>query len=81
MKLALQVATIIRAQLLLLVQEKKNTPFFLSGGIGLGHMNAIAEIRKRNLPIHALDINSKFESEPGVKRLDYIKTFKKQLQL
>ena len=44
-------------------------------------MNAIAEIRKLNLPIHALDINSKFESEPGVKRLDDIKTFKKQLQL
>ena len=58
-----------------------NTPFFLSGGIGLGHMKAIAEIRKLNLPIHALDINSKFESEPGVKRLDDIKTFKKQLQL
>lgn len=58
-----------------------NTPFFLSGGIGLGHMKAIAEIRKLNLSIHALDINSKFESEPGVKRLDDIKTFKKQLQL
>ena len=28
-----------------------------------------------------LDINSKFESEPGVKRLDDIKTFKIQLQL
>ncbi|MGB1941852.1 MAG: phosphoribosylanthranilate isomerase, partial [Flavobacteriaceae bacterium] len=65
----------------LLKNYNLNTPFFLSGGIGLGHMKAIAEIRKLNLPIHALDINSKFESEPGVKRLDDIKTFKKQLQL
>ena len=65
----------------LLKNSNLNTPFFLSGGMGLGHMNAITEIRKLNLPIHALDINSKFESEPGVKRLDDIKTFKKQLKL
>ena len=65
----------------LLKNYNLDIPFFISGGIGLGHMNAIAEICKLNLPIHALDINSKFESEPGVKRLDDIKTFKKQLQL
>ena len=65
----------------LLKNYKLNTPFFLSGGIGLGHVNAITEIRKLNLPIHALDINSKFEIEPGLKSLDDIKTFKKQLQL
>ena len=59
----------------------QKTPFFLSGGIGLGHIGAIAEIRKLNLPIHALDINSKFESKPGVKKMNDIETFKKQLML
>ena len=58
-----------------------DTPFFLSGGIGLGHVEAIAEIRKRNLPIHALDINSQFESKPGVKKIEKIKKFKQLVQL
>ena len=57
------------------------TPFFLSGGIGLGHVEAIAEIRKRNLPIHALDINSQFESKPGVKKIEKIEKFKQLVQL
>lgn len=57
------------------------TPFFLSGGIGLGHVEAIAEIRKRNLPIHALDINSLFESKPGVKKIEKIEKFKQLAQL
>ena len=58
-----------------------DTPFFLSGGIGLGHVEAIAEIRKRNLPIHALDINSLFESKPGVKKIEKIEKFKQLAQL
>ncbi len=58
-----------------------DTPFFLSGGIGLGHVEAIAEIRKRNLPIHALDINSQFESKPGVKKIEKIEKFKQLVKL
>ena len=58
-----------------------DTPFFLSGGIGLGHVEAIAEIRKCNLPIHALDINSQFESKPGVKKIEKIEKFKQLVQL
>ena len=58
-----------------------DTPFFLSGGIGLGHVEAIAEIRKRNLPIHALDINSQFETKPGVKKIEKIEKFKQLVQL
>ena len=58
-----------------------DTPFFLSGGIGLVHVEAIAEIRKRNLPIHALDINSQFESKPGVKKIEKIEKFKQLVQL
>ena len=65
----------------LLTGYNLDTPFFLSGGIGLGHVDAIAEIRKRNLPIHALDINSQFESEPGLKKIEEIKEFKQRVQL
>ncbi|GIZ08603.1 N-(5'-phosphoribosyl)anthranilate isomerase [Flavobacterium sp. UMI-01] len=42
-------------------------PFFLSGGIGLNEMEAVNEIIKTNLPIYAIDVNSKFEIEPGLK--------------
>jgi len=44
-------------------------PFFLSGGIGIEEMHAINEILKTNLPIHAIDVNSKFETEPGLKNI------------
>ena len=42
-------------------------PFFLSGGIGIEEINSIKEILKTQLPIHALDLNSKFETKPGLK--------------
>jgi phosphoribosylanthranilate isomerase len=42
-------------------------PFFLSGGIGIAELDSIKEISKTNLPIYAIDINSKFEIEPGLK--------------
>ena len=65
----------------LLTGYNLDTPFFLSGGIGIGHVDAIAEIRNRNLPIYALDINSQFESEPGVKKIEEIEKFKQRVQL
>ena len=40
-------------------------PFFLSGGIGIEEMEAVNEILKTNLPVYAIDVNSKFEIEPG----------------
>lgn len=42
-------------------------PFFLSGGIGIDELEAVNEILNTNLPIYAIDINSKFEIEPGLK--------------
>ena len=45
-------------------------PFFLSGGIGLEQLSAIHKIRKTDLPIYALDINSKFELEAGLKSVE-----------
>jgi phosphoribosylanthranilate isomerase len=54
-------------------------PFFLSGGIGLEQLEEIHEIRKTSLPIYALDVNSKFELEAGLKSIENIKKFKSLL--
>ncbi len=45
-------------------------PFFLSGGIGLDEMEAVNEILKTNLPVYTIDVNSKFEIEPGLKNIE-----------
>ncbi|MCW2118535.1 phosphoribosylanthranilate isomerase [Flavobacterium sp. 7A] len=45
-------------------------PFFLSGGIGLDELEAANEIMKINLPLYAIDVNSKFEIEPGLKNIE-----------
>ncbi|ARV06443.1 N-(5'-phosphoribosyl)anthranilate isomerase [Polaribacter sp. SA4-10] len=54
-------------------------PFFLSGGIGLEDVEEVQKIMKSNLPIYALDVNSKFESKPGVKKIEELKEFKKNV--
>lgn len=51
-------------------------PFFLSGGIGLEQVQEVQEIRKTNLPIYALDVNSQFEIEAGLKSINKLKQFK-----
>jgi phosphoribosylanthranilate isomerase len=56
-------------------------PFFLSGGIGLEEIDLTKEILTTNLPIHALDLNSKFESEPGLKDKKILKKFQNNLKL
>jgi phosphoribosylanthranilate isomerase len=48
-------------------------PFFLSGGIGIEEMEAVNEILKTNLPVYAIDVNSKFEIEPGLKNTQLCK--------
>ena len=54
-------------------------PFFLSGGIGLEDVEEVQKIINSALPIYALDVNSKFESEPGKKKIEELKKFKKGL--
>ncbi len=54
-------------------------PFFLSGGIGLEQLEEIHQIGKTDLPIYALDVNSKFESKPGFKRIEELKKFKENV--
>ncbi len=49
------------------------TPFFLSGGIGPNDLEAI---KKLSFPqLHAIDVNSKFEIEPGLKNMDLLHPF------
>ena len=52
-------------------------PYFLSGGISLENIHQRSTINQQPL---ALDINSKFETEPGIKNLEKIKTFKSLLK-
>ncbi|MCG8207457.1 phosphoribosylanthranilate isomerase [Tenacibaculum finnmarkense] len=56
-------------------------PFFLSGGIGLEEVSEIKKLRALNLPIYALDVNSKFETSAGLKSVKDITKFKKDLNV
>jgi len=57
-------------------------PFFLSGGIGLEDVDIIMSFLRRQESKHCfgLDVNSKFESEPGLKNINEVKNFKNKLQ-
>ncbi len=56
-------------------------PFFLSGGIGINELNAIEEIAKTNLPIYGVDVNSKFEIEPGLKNKNLFSNFIRKFEI
>lgn len=53
-------------------------PFFLSGGIGPGDADSI--LKFRHPAFYGVDINSRFESEPGVKDPQQIMTFIKEIK-
>lgn len=50
-------------------------PFIISGGIGLNEVDALKELLESDLPIYAIDVNSKFETEPGMKNISDLKKF------
>ncbi len=54
-------------------------PFFMSGGIGIEEIAPVKQLLKTNLPIHAIDINSKFEIEPGLKNKQLLEEFKRTI--
>jgi phosphoribosylanthranilate isomerase len=57
----------------MLMIQKLYLPFFLSGGISL---DDAVKIKNLEIPgLFALDINSRFETEPGVKDIGMIKQF------
>lgn len=64
-----------------------STPFFLSGGIGLGEIDALKDFMeyfqntgKHNL-LYGIDVNSKFETAPGKKSKFPLEKFKKEIFL
>lgn len=52
-------------------------PYFLSGGISLENIHQLSTINQQPA---VLDINSKFEIEPGIKDIEKIKTLKSLLK-
>ena len=52
-------------------------PYFLSGGIGLGNINAFEEFSKKEYAKNCIgiDLNSRFELEPGLKNAKTLKEF------
>jgi phosphoribosylanthranilate isomerase len=53
-------------------------PFFLSGGIGPDQLTELLEFKHPAL--FAVDVNSKFETHPGVKDMEKVKSFTEQIQ-
>lgn len=49
---------------------KLTKPYFLSGGVGLEEFDRLSKLK---LKAFAIDVNSKFEIEPGVKDIEAIK--------
>jgi phosphoribosylanthranilate isomerase len=62
----------------ILKNYKSDKPFFLSGGIGI---EEIAAIKNLKLPVYAIDVNSKFEIEPGLKNKKLLTNFKRKLEI
>lgn len=60
----------------LINQSKLNLPYFLSGGISNENTEWIKNLNQKPM---VLDINSKFEIEPGNKDINKIKEFKNQI--
>ncbi len=54
-------------------------PYFLSGGVGLENVDDVLRITDQRL--YAVDVNSRFELEPGLKDITKLKDFKTRLSL
>ncbi|MCF6224580.1 MAG: phosphoribosylanthranilate isomerase [Flavobacteriaceae bacterium] len=66
----------------LLKNYTSKKPYFLSGGIGLEEFNELKEFfnTKASKYCYAIDVNSKFEIEPGLKDVKKLKKFKQSLE-
>ncbi|MEM9680234.1 MAG: phosphoribosylanthranilate isomerase [Bacteroidota bacterium] len=58
------------------------TPFFLSGGIGLEELEKVKSFLETPVAkyCHAIDVNSRFETEPGLKKINELEQFINELQ-
>ncbi|WP_370454708.1 phosphoribosylanthranilate isomerase [uncultured Winogradskyella sp.] len=57
------------------------TPYFLSGGIGLSEIEKLKAFQKSPASkyCYAIDVNSKFEIEPGLKDINELEKFKNEI--
>jgi phosphoribosylanthranilate isomerase len=62
----------------ILAKSAINKPFFLSGGIDINDAEALKEFKHPFF--YGVDVNSRFETEPGIKNVELIKDFIKQLK-
>lgn len=53
-------------------------PFFLSGGIEPDDVDLISDLK--NEMLYCIDINSKFELEPGIKDIEKVEKFKNEIK-
>jgi len=65
----------------ILKNYSQSKPYFLSGGIGIENIKAIDKFVKSSASkyCYAIDVNSKFEIEPGLKNTKSLKEFKSLL--
>ena len=61
----------------MLKEANISKPFFLSGGIAPEDAEAIQQFQQHSVAkdLFALDINSRFETAPGVKDIEKVKAF------
>jgi phosphoribosylanthranilate isomerase len=57
----------------ILSNSNVSKPFFLSGGISIGDIEKLKSFEHQWF--YGVDINSKFETEPGIKNLDLLREF------
>ena len=62
----------------LLDSYRGNTPFLLSGGIGVEDIDKLKTINNKYLI--GFDLNSRFESTPGLKQVDTVHKFVEQIK-
>ncbi|MEL6812579.1 MAG: phosphoribosylanthranilate isomerase [Bacteroidota bacterium] len=58
-----------------LKEYTSSKPIVLSGGIGLEELPKLKEILTTELPIHVVDVNSRFEYSPGKKNIELLQKF------
>jgi phosphoribosylanthranilate isomerase len=61
-----------------LMSVQINKPFFLSGGIGPEDVEKIKAFRHTDLFV--VDINSRFETSPGIKNMQLVKSFVQEIK-
>ncbi|WP_347924771.1 phosphoribosylanthranilate isomerase [Pontimicrobium sp. SW4] len=64
-----------------LIDYPSTKPFFLSGGIGLEQVEDLKRFQKSEASkyCYAIDVNSKFEIEAGLKNIEELKKFKNKV--